>query len=148
MVKQDNSILYGILAGLGLIVFYIGVVSIFQNFSFALLNLRNLWYLIFPLAIGFGFQIGLYSSIVHTASMTGTAATTGGISAGSMLACCSHFLLNILPIAGISGLTVFLIKYQPAFLGVGIISNFFGIGLMMRHKKKMKFMKGGSCCNG
>jgi len=146
---MTKAMVYGIMAGLGLLLFYLAVVSIFQGIGFAFLNLRSLWYLVFPLAIGFGTQIGLYTSIKHTAAVSGTVAGTGGISAGSMLACCSHFLLNLLPIAGISGLAIFLVKYQSAFLGVGIISNLLGIGLMIRHKKKMKItpMKGGACCN-
>src|SRR3990167_6351225 len=98
MVKKNNSILYGILAGTGLLFFYITVVSFFQGIEFAFLNLRSLWYLVFPLAIGFGTQIGLYTSIKHTAALTGTVAGTGGVSVGSMVACCSHFLLNLIPI--------------------------------------------------
>ncbi len=140
MVK-NNSVLYGLLAGMGLLVFYLSVVSIFQGIEFAFLNLRSLWYLIFPLAGGFGTQIGLYTSIRHTAALTGTVAGTGGISAGSMVACCSHFLLNIIPLIGFSGLAVFLMKYQPLFLGVGIISNVAGIGIMINHKNKMKLME-------
>ncbi|MBU2612581.1 MAG: hypothetical protein KKB62_02560 [Nanoarchaeota archaeon] len=138
---KEKSVLFGVLAGIGLIGFYVGIISIFQGFNFALMNLRSLWYLIFPLVIGFGTQIGLFVSIKHTAKLTGTVATTGGISGGSMVACCSHFLLNIIPIAGVSGLAIFLVKYQPAFLGFGILSNAFGITLMIRHKNKMK--KGG-----
>jgi hypothetical protein len=157
IIKRNNSLLYGTLAGVALLLFYLAIVSLFQGVRFAFLNLRSLWYLIFPLAAGFGTQIGLYSSIRHAASLTGTAAATGGISAGSMLACCSHFLLNLIPIAGISGLAIFLVKYQPAFLGVGIISNVIGISLMVKHKRKMKEkleisnhspksqMKGGVC---
>lgn len=138
MVKKDNSILYGLLAGLGLLIFYLAVISLFQGIEFAFLNLRSLWYLVLPLSAGFGTQIGLYTSIKHTATLTGTVAGTGGISVGSMVACCSHFLLNIIPIVGISGLAVFLMKYQPVFLGVGILSNIVGISLMVRHKNQMK----------
>jgi Cu+-exporting ATPase len=145
MVKRTNSVLYGILAGLGLLLFYLGVVSIFQNIQFAFLNLRSLWYLLIPLSAGFGTQIGLYASIKQTAAISGAVAGTGGVSAGSMIACCSHFLLNLIPIVGISGLAVFLVKYQPAFLGVGILSNAVGITLMIRHKRNMKPMKGGNC---
>lgn len=141
MVK-DNSVLYGVLAGLGIMLFYLIVVSIFQGIESAFLNLRSLWYLIFPLAIGFGTQIGLYASIKHTAALTGTVAGTGGISAGSMIACCSHFLLNIIPIVGLSGIAIILMKYQPWFLSVGILSNIMGIGIMIKHKNKMK---GGNC---
>ncbi len=137
MVK-DNSILYGILAGFGLLTFYIIVVSIFQGIGFAFLNLRSLWYLIFPLAIGFGAQMGLYMSIKHTAAMTGTVAGTSGVSAGSMIACCSHFLLNIIPFIGFSGIAVFLMRYQPWFLSVGILSNLIGIGFMLKHKAEME----------
>ena len=137
MVKKNNSIIYGILAGIGLLLFYLIIVSIFQGIEFAFLNLRSLWYLVFPLAIGFGTQIGLYTSIKHTAQLTGTVAGTGSISGGSMVACCSHFLLQMIPIAGISGLSLFLVKYQAWFLIIGILSNAFGIIVMLKHKRKM-----------
>ncbi|MEK6913003.1 MAG: hypothetical protein AABX26_03560 [Nanoarchaeota archaeon] len=137
--KRDNSILCGVLSGLGLLLFYLGVVSFFQGIEFAFLNLRSLWYLIFPLAVGFGAQIGLYTSIKHTAALTGTVAGTGGVSAGSMIACCSHFLLSVIPIVGISGLAVFLTAYQKWFLVLGVISNIIGISVMLKHKRKMKF---------
>lgn len=146
MVKKDNSVLIGILSGLGLLVFYLSVVSLFQGINFAFLNLRSLWYLIFPLAIGFGTQIGLYASIKHTAMTTGTIASTGTISGGSMLACCSHFLLNVIPLVGFSGIALFVTKYQSYFLGFGILSNFIGIGLMLKHKKGMKLNLKRSCC--
>lgn len=136
--KKDNSVLYGFLAGLGLLIFYLAIVSLFQGINFAFLNLRNLWYLIFPLAAGFGTQIGLYSLIRHTAKITGAVAGTGTISGGSMIACCSHFLLNIIPIAGLSGAALILMSYQKWFLGIGIISNIVGIAFLLRHKKHMK----------
>jgi len=137
--KKSNSVLYGILAGLGLLVFYLGIVSIFQGVEFAFMNLRSLWYLIFPLAAGFGTQIGLFFSIRHAAAGLGASvAGTGTISGGSMIACCSHFLLNMVPIAGASGLAIFLVKYQAWFLGVGIVSNVVGITLMIRHRNGMK----------
>ena len=145
MVKKDNSVLYGLLAGIGLLAFYLTVVSIFQGIGFAFLNLRSLWYLIFPLAAGFGTQIGLYASIKHTAALTGTVAGTGGISAGSMVACCSHFLLNVIPVVGLSGIAIFLAAYQKEFLGIGILSNIVGIGIMLNHKNKMKNLKGDMC---
>ena len=136
--KRDNSVLYGILAGIGLLSFYLTIVSIFQGVEFAFLNLRSLWYLIFPLAIGFGTQIGLYFSIKRTVQLTCTVVGTGSISGGSMIACCSHFLLQAIPFAGIAGLSLFLVKYQTWFLIIGIISNIFGITVMLKHRRKMK----------
>jgi P-type Cu+ transporter len=148
MKKKNNSKLYGLLAGIGILVFYLAVVSFFQGIEFAFINLRSLWYLIFPLAAGFGIQIGLFFSIVHSAGVTATVGTTGAISGGSMLACCSHFLLNMLPFVGVAGIATFLVSYQSWFLGIGILSNIIGIGFMINHKKKMeKEMKGGLCCS-
>ena len=140
--KKSNAVLYGVLAALALLLFYLTVVSIFQGIDFAFLNLRSLWYLILPLSIGFGTQIGLYTSIRHTAQMTAGVATSGTISGGSMVACCSHFLLNIIPLAGASALATFLSAYQKEFLIVGITSNVIGIGFLLNHKNKMK---GGRC---
>ena len=145
--KKSNAVLYGLLAGTGLLVFYISVVSYFQGIEFAFSNLRSLWYLIFPLIIGFGIQVGLFFSIKHAArtiGMTSTVSGTGAVSGGSMVACCSHFLVNLIPFIGFSGAALFLIKYQKLFLVIGIVSNIIGISVMMNHKQKMKKMKGGN----
>ena len=140
--KKNKAVLYGILAGAALILFFISFVSILQGFDFALLSFFSLKYWILALAAGFGVQVGLYSSIKHTAAMTGTVAGTGGVSAGSMVACCSHFLLNVIPIVGLSGVALFLAAYQKEFLGIGILSNVIGIGVMLNHKRKMKMQLG------
>ncbi len=65
---------------------------------------------------------------------------TGGISAGSMIACCSHFLLSAIPFIGLSGIAAFLSAYQKWFLVLGIISNIVGISVMIRHRNRMKKM--------
>ena len=136
--KTDNSVLYGFLAGAGLLFFYLSVLTLFENFDFALSNLRSLWYWLVSLAVGFGMQIGLYSSIKHNAVINSEIASTGTISGGSMVACCSHFILNIIPVIGFSGLATFLMSYQKLFFGIGIISNAIGIGILLNHKRKCK----------
>ena len=141
--KNSNATLYGLLFGLGLITFYLGVISIFQGFDFAILNLRSLLYLILPLVLGFGIQMGLFFSIRHKAKLAGAVAgTTGTLSGASMIACCSHFLLNMIPLAGASGLAIFLVRYQAWFLVFGILANIVGIVLLLKHRNKMK----GGCC--
>lgn len=140
--KKNNAIFYGILSGAGILFFYIAVLTIFQGFNFALSEFRNLWYWILPLATGFGTQIGLYTSILHTATLNAEIATSGGVSGGSMIACCSHFALNVIPILGFSGLATFLMSYQKWFFALGILSNLVGITILLNHKNKMK---GGNC---
>ncbi len=93
------------------------------------------------IAFGFGTQIGLYNSIKHDATMNRGMAASGTISGGSMVACCSHYLLSVIPIIGITGLTTFtsfLMTYQKAFFSIGIASSIIGIALMLNHKIKMK----------
>jgi len=70
-----------------------------------------------------------------------TTVASGGISAISMILCCSHYLLNILPflgaVAGISGLTV-LSQYTLQFLIIGVISNIAGIGVIYYQVNEFK----------
>lgn len=141
-MKIDKKALnYGIIAGAGILLFYISILTIFQSYGFALSEFKRLWPWLVPLAIGFGTQIGLYASIKHDATINTGAATSGTISGGSMIACCSHYLLNIIPFIGITGLTAFtsfLMTYQKALFTIGIASSIIGIGLMLNHKRKMK----------
>src|SRR3989344_6002582 len=112
-----KALVYGILAGAGILAIYMSVLTIFQSYGFALSEFKRLWLWLIPLAIGFGAQIGLYSSIKHDVAIKAGAATSGTISGGSMIACCSHYLLNIIPLIGIAsltGFTSFLMAYQKA----------------------------------
>ena len=132
---------YGILAGLGILTFYISVLTIFQSYGFAIYEFRRLWVWLVPLAIGFGAQIGLYTSIRHDATIKTGVKTSSTISGGSMIACCSHYLFSIIPLIGITGLsafTLFLMTYQKAFFLIGIASSVIGVISMLNHKRKMK----------
>ncbi len=133
-----KAIVCGLLAGIGILAFYLIVLTIFESRGFALYELKRLWPWLVPLAVGFGTQIGLYISIRHDAVLNGGIGASGTVSGGSMLICCSHYLLTMLPIIGVSGLTVFLMSYQKAFFAIGIASSVIGIILMLRHKKMMR----------
>ena len=141
MEINGKALVYGILAGIGILAFYLSVLTIFQSYGFALYEFKRLWIWLVPLAIGFGTQIGLYASIKHDATINTGMAASGTISGGSMVVCCSHYLLNIIPLIGITGLTAFssfLMTYQKVFFSIGIVSSITGIALMLAHKRKMK----------
>ena len=141
MNLDGRALTYGILAGAGILVFYLSVLTLFQSYGFALYEFKRLWIWLVPLSAGFGAQIGLYFSIKHDATVTKGVAASGTISGGSMLACCSHYLISIIPIIGVTGLSAFasfLMVYQKAFFSIGILSSIAGISLMLRHKRKMK----------
>src|SRR3989338_8982378 len=145
MKINSKALIYGILAGAGILAIYMSVLTIFQSYGFALYEFKRLWLWLVPLAIGFGTQIWLYASIKHDATINSGMAASGTISGGSMVACCSHYLLSIIPLIGITGLsafTSFLMAYQKAFFSIGLLSSIIGIALMLNHKRTMN---GGSC---
>lgn len=93
------------------------------------------------LIIGFGIQSGLYwllrkgvqfnltkSQSQDSNVMAGTSATVSGV---SMAACCSHHLVDVLPILGISGVALFLTQYQTELLILSVVANVFGLLIML-----------------
>jgi hypothetical protein len=136
-MKSKKPLAYGILSGIGIFSFFMIILSAFVSLNFALSEFNRLWFFILPLSAGFGTQIGLYTAIKHSATINAGVATSGTVSGGSMVACCSHFLLSIIPLIGLSGLATFLMAYQKTFFSIGIASSLFGIGFMFHHKRKM-----------
>ncbi|MBU1017159.1 hypothetical protein KJ678_03310 [Patescibacteria group bacterium] len=132
-----KSIIKGIIGGFVLLAFYFGVLSLANSFSHAISQFYLLWYWILALVIGFSIQVSLWSYIhskmkeKKTKEITGEVTATGGISAGSMVACCAHHLVDIVPLLGFSTLFLFLAQYQIFFLILGILSNILGIILML-----------------
>lgn len=111
--------------------------------SMAVDLIKKYWPLIILLIGGFGFQISLFTYLKNKNAIScSTTIASGGISGVSMILCCSHYLLNILPflgaVIGISALAS-LSKYTIYFLLFGVFSNAVGIGIMLyQSNKKMK----------
>lgn len=139
---KNKSIIHGIAASALLLALYFTIVGILQGLGYAVSRFIELWYFMAPLVIGFGFQIGLFSHI-HSMVNAGakTAVASGGMSAGSMVACCAHHVTDVAPLIGVSAIGIFLLEYQSAFLVLGLVSNAIGILFMMSIAKKngMKF---------
>src|SRR3989344_7487090 len=126
-MEIKKSIVYGILSGLGILLFFLAILTTFKGYGIAVYEFKRLWYWLVPLAIGFGTQIGLYLSIKHDAVINSGVKASSTLSGGSMLVCCSHYLLSIIPIIGVTALTEFLMSYQKAFFSIGIVSSIAGI---------------------
>ncbi len=159
---MKRHILIGVSAAFLLILIYVGLITLAQDFTHALDQTADMWYWVLALAGGFGIQAGLFSFIRHgmrrrRAAATGTVATSGGVSAGSMAACCAHHLSDILPLLGLSGVAIFLVEYQVFFIVIGVLSNIVGITVMLetiqrhglsdrlgRWKWNMKWIKKGT----
>ncbi len=133
-MKRD--ILIGVGSAILLLLVYTGIVTWAEGIEHAMDQMAELWYWVVALAGGFGIQVGLFSFIrrglrERKATATASVATSGGVSAGSMVACCAHHLTDVLPLLGLSGLATFLASYQLLFIVIGILSNIVGITIML-----------------
>ena len=128
-----RSILKGFLGLSALLIFYFTVVISISGPNFAQDQFAKFWYFILVLAFGFGIQVGLYSylkSAVHQNVSAKVVATSGATSTAAMVSCCSHYLVNILPILGVTGFVTLISQYQIQLFWVGLAFNFAGIFYM------------------
>src|SRR5262245_15307193 len=109
-----RPIVVGLLAALGLVVIYLGIITMAPGWTHALQQLRDALPFVGASVIGFGTQVGrfTYLRLLHArAAASGVAASTS-TSTAAMLACCAHHLAEVLPIIGLSGAAVFLNLYK------------------------------------
>jgi len=140
MKITKKSIVWGIAAPLIILLINFSILYLLDFPRMAIDIILKYWVLLVLLIGGFGVQVGLF--VYHRSALSySTTVASGSISGVSMIICCSHYLLNILPFigaaAGLSFLAV-LSKYTLYFLILGVISNIIGIGMMIKQIKKHK----------
>ncbi len=141
MAAMLKSTLKGALAAGILLAVYFAVLTLVSGASFAASQFAEDWYYIASLAAGFGIQIGLYNwlkAAVHANPNGKMLAVTGTTSTAAMVSCCAHYLVNILPILGVSAFASFVGAYQIQLFWVGIAFNLAGIAYMIGRIMKFK----------
>lgn len=138
--------LIGMGASLGLLAFYMGVMTLTSDWYYALIQLQDYLFWILALSLGLGIQSTLFVMIrrrlkgIEKKTAKSTLATSGGLSGASMIACCLHHLADIVPFLGLPVLAVTVQKYQTFFFMIGVLSNLFGISLMLRMMVKYQMI--------
>lgn len=134
----------GLLGGALLASVYLGLVALAESPARALeLFWEDRWYVI-PILLGFSTQVGLYTFLkkgfyLPTATQGGVTTTaSGGVSTVAMVACCTHRVADVLPFLGLTSAAMFLAEWKIPFLIVGLLSNLFGIGMMVREILKAR----------
>ncbi|MDP3948171.1 MAG: hypothetical protein Q8P87_00500 [bacterium] len=140
---MKRAVFHGFLAGVALLAVYFLVMGFASgSWDYTVEQLSNLRYWIGALVLGFSIQVGLYSYLKNCHKETklgqGAVAAGAGTSSLSMLACCAHHLTDVLPLLGLSAVSLVLVKYQIWFLSLGILSNLVGIFLMGRQVWRIK----------
>jgi len=127
---------FGLLGSAGLLILYLGLVSLAQGWEHAVSLLAEDAWVVGPILIGFGLQVGLYAylkTVIHAAARGAGALTGagGGTSTAAMVACCAHHAVDVLPLVGLTAAATFLAEYRIPFMLVGLASNLVGIGVMV-----------------
>jgi len=122
---------FGALAFGLLLAAYFGAVSLVSGWRFTLDQFSEFWFYIVPLAAGFGVQVALYvklREVVRRGTGAGSmVAASGTTSTAAMISCCAHYLANVAPVLGATGLVTFAAQYQVEFFWVGLAFNAAGI---------------------
>ena len=130
-VGSTRSWGFGALAFVLLLAVYFGAVSLVSGWRFTLSQFSEFWYYIVPLAAGFGIQVALFvklRDVVRRGMSTGSVvAASGTTSTAAMISCCAHYLANVAPVLGATGLVAFAAQYQVEFFWVGLAFNAAGI---------------------
>ena len=110
---------------------YFGVLALVSGWQFTLEQFAMFRFFIVTLAVGFGVQVGLY---IHLRRLTRhgdgagkVAAVSGGTSTAAMISCCTHYLANVLPVLGATGVVALVGQYQVELFWVGLAFNLGGI---------------------
>jgi Cu+-exporting ATPase len=125
-------------AGVGafgaLLVLYFGALTLVSGWSFTLSQFSDFWYYIVPLAAGFGLQVALFLKLREVVSRAKEAgaliAASGTTSTAAMISCCAHYLANVAPVLGATGLVAFAAQFQVELFWVGLAFNAAGIAFV------------------
>ena len=144
------SFLKGLAATFILLAVYFLVLTLVSGWQFAESQFGQFWYFIVSLALGFGIQFGLYvhlKYLIHHRDPSGKiVAVTGTTSTAAMISCCAHYLVNVLPILGATGIATIAAQYQIEFFWLGLALNVAGIVFIARRITKFN-LKGQSINN-
>lgn len=146
--KFVRPALSGIVAAALLLAVYVVVVAAVSGWAFMVSQFAAYRYFIVALAAGFGVQVALYLRLRdvarHRDASGRVVAVSGGTSTAAMISCCAHYLTNVAPVLGATGLVVLVAQYQTELFWVGLAFNAAGIfyvgrklALASRHMARM-----------
>ncbi|OGD07557.1 hypothetical protein A2899_04630 [Candidatus Amesbacteria bacterium RIFCSPLOWO2_01_FULL_49_25] len=117
------------LAGLGMLTFYFGTLTILGGgWGFAWGQFEQYWWLVVPIIVTFAGQVYLASGWKMT---TGS----GSVSGMAMAACCAHHVAEFLPFLGLFTAASFLIRYQTQFMFLTLGVNVAGLIYLLKKSR-------------
>jgi Cu+-exporting ATPase len=127
--------LHGALAMLALLAVYFSALTLVSGWEFTATEFRRHGYFVVALAAGFGVQVALFSrlrTLVGTSRQPGAVvAASGSTSTAAMVSCCAHYLVNVAPVLGATGLVAFAAQFQLELFWVGLGFSAAGIAFVL-----------------
>lgn len=152
-VFSPPPLLIGLAVAIAVVGFYLGLITLVSDWYNARMQFEEYRWWILALAAGLGVQATLYSFLrkrlngKNVKSAKSSLAASGGMSTASMAACCAHYLVAFLPALGLpflSAAAAGLAEYQTQLFLLGVLSNLFGIGVMLRVMQKNGIIPAGA----
>ena len=136
---KSKPVINGLVASIFLSGIYFLFLLLIGGVEHAVGFISSLWYWLAIIIAGFGLQFGLYTYIrqkIKSRAATAEISTSVGVSTGSMITCCLHLAVDLLPLIGLSALTIVLTTYQIPIILIGVFSNIIGVVFMISIIKK------------
>lgn len=131
-----GSVATGGAAGLALAGVFVAVVAGTAGWAHLDQQVRADWWLLAPLLAGFATQVALMVELRHRHRLAHAAAVSvgagAGVSGAGMLACCAHHLVELAPLAGLSGAATMLTDVQRPLMAAGVALNVVAVTVAAR----------------
>lgn len=128
---MNRPLTYGTFASAVMLAVYFGALTLVSGWAFTVRQFAQFWYFVVPLSVGFGVQVGLFAylrGLVGRSKPSGTlVAASGTTSTAAMVSCCAHYLVNVAPVLGATGLVAFAAQFQVELFWIGLLFNAAGI---------------------
>lgn len=135
-LRWARAVGYGAVAASLLLGIYFVVLALVSGWASTLWQFGEFWYFIVALAVGFGIQVTLFVRLrqvaLHDTGSRGAVAVSGGTSTVAMISCCTHYLVNVLPVLGATGMVALVAQYQIELFWVGLAFNAAGVAYVGR----------------
>jgi P-type Cu+ transporter len=130
-----RAFISGLAAFAALVIIYFAVVGLLSGWAYAREQFATFGVYLVSLAAGFGVQVGLYTYLRQLVASADASkrvlAVSGTSSTAAMISCCAHYLVNILPVLGATGLVTLAAQYQVQFFWVGLAFNVAGVAYIL-----------------
>jgi P-type Cu+ transporter len=126
-----RPVLFGSLAFGLMVAVYFGALTLVSGWDFTVRQFSGFWYYVLSLAAGFGIQVGIFVRLRDLLSQSkpsrAVVAASGATSTAAMISCCAHYLANVAPVLGATGLVAFAAQFQVELFWLGLLFNLAGI---------------------